>query len=76
MKEKMKKQIGAIEMAVVKPRVHLDSKMLPQIKDWKVGEKYDIMLRVKQVGLREMEGGGMEGAFEIMKAEVEDEYDE
>lgn len=68
MKNMLKKQIGAIEIEM-KPRLYLDSKILPAIKDWEVGEEYDILLRVKQVGLREREDGGrLEADFVILSA--------
>lgn len=37
------------------PRLHLCECDLPEIKDWKVGEKYTITLEMEMTGLREDE---------------------
>ena len=46
--------------------------VLPDIKDWKVGEKYTLHLNVKQVGSRIMEYGPHKGKimadFHILEA--------
>ena len=55
----------------MKPRIHLDNKQLPEVKEWEVGEKYKIMLEVKQVDKSEREIDGktvISGGFEILKA--------
>ncbi len=73
-KGKLKKQVEAMEVGMSKPRIFLSSKMLPAIKDWEIGEKYDIMISVKQESARLLgEGDGMEASFEVLSAKVEDE---
>lgn len=75
-KGKLKAQAIAIGSMMDKPRVHLTSKMLPDIKDWKIGEKYSIMLEVKQESMRQIGGDdGLEASFEILSAESEEDED-
>ena len=51
------------------PTVHFDFNSLPQGRVWKVGEKYEITLRVKQIGLHVGEEEKMGGAeFEILES--------
>lgn len=49
----------------MKPTLYLNSKDLPEIKNWKVGESYDLIVSVKQTGLHEGQGGVMMGEFEV-----------
>ncbi len=49
----------------MKPTIHLTSKDLPEIKNWKVGESYDLIISVKQTGLNEGQNGMMMASFEI-----------
>lgn len=68
------------EMMKMKPMIHLSDKDLPAIKDWKVGDEYEITLRVKQKSMREMspyeKNGKVEASFEIIAAKVaEDDKD-
>lgn len=72
-KKNIKEQIGVIEASMTKPRLYLDANMLPEIKEWKVGSKYEIMLDVRQVGMREDEDGTFEASFEILNASSEEE---
>lgn len=44
--------------------VHLDSKMYPEIKNWKIGEKYEILVR--QVSKTEEKDGRVSGNFEVL----------
>lgn len=67
-KYKMKDQMSAIMSVARRPRITLDEKTLPAVRDWEVGGKYDIMLTVKQVGKHEMEGSMLDGTFEVIKA--------
>lgn len=75
-KKNIKEQVGVIEASMAKPRLYLDAEMLPEIKEWKVGDKYEIMLNVRQVGMREDEDGTFEASFEIIKASTEGEEDD
>lgn len=73
-KGKLKKQVEAMEVGMSKPRIYLSSKMLPAIKDWEIGEKYDIMISVKQESMRQIGGDdGLEASFEVLSAKAEDE---
>lgn len=62
------------EMAdMQKPRLHLSSKDLPAIKNWEVGEDYEIKLKVRQESMHEDERGGRSATFVIEKCMAEDE---
>lgn len=41
------------KMEEPKPRIHLDSKVLPEIKNWSTGKEYTITLKVKMVSKNE-----------------------
>lgn len=62
-----------------KPTFSLDDKDLPDIKEWKVGGKYKIMLEVEQVGADkgdpwdDGESKRLNGRFKILKAKSCDE---
>lgn len=60
------------------PRVTIPTSMLKEAKDWKVGESYGIMLKVKQVRSEETDGS-VDVTFEIEEAKacgMEDEEDD
>ena len=73
---KMKKQAAAMKMMVMKPMFRLSSSELPALKNWEVGEEYNLLVKVRQVGkhvgeMHEEEEGeqeGFHGEFEILKA--------
>ena len=48
-----------------KPTLYLTNKDLPEIKTWKVGESYDLIVSVKQVSLHDSGNGNMSASFEI-----------
>lgn len=48
-----------------KPSLYLTSKDLKEIKDWKVGQSYDLIVSVKMKGLTQREDGTVSGDFEI-----------
>lgn len=77
MKEKIKKQKDALAVSIeqIMPRLSLDEKMLPAMKDWKVGEEYEITLKVKQIGAHINTDGKHDANFEILKAMTQDEED-
>jgi hypothetical protein len=54
-----------------KPTIHLDSKCLPEIKDWKIGKTYTIHLKVRLKDMHEeYDDSKVIGAgFEVLKAE-------
>jgi len=49
----------------LKPSMYISSKDLPELKKWKVGESYDLIVNVKQTSLTQNTDGTMEGRFEI-----------
>lgn len=51
--------------------LYLPIKKLPEMKDWKPGEEYEISLKVKQTSLNENSAG-----FEVISAETDEEEDE
>lgn len=51
----------------MKPRISLDAKTLPAVKNWKVGGKYTIHLKVKQVGAH-ADDYGHRAEFEVISA--------
>ena len=51
-KKSKKNQMNAIASPErMYPEIHVTSKDLPEIKDWKVGKKYNLMVEAEQVGL-------------------------
>jgi hypothetical protein len=53
----------------MKPTLYISSKDLPEIKDWKVGESYDLIVNVKMTGVHQMSNGSQtEGTFEVNNA--------
>ena len=60
----------------IKPRFTVPMDMIPEAKDWKVGEKYEISLTVVQKEVRELTPGKNEVTFEIEEIEVEMKEDE
>lgn len=51
-------------MEKMNPRFMVDSKMLPEIKKWKVGKEYKVEMTVKQERMEDGEDG-MRAGFEI-----------
>lgn len=56
------------------PTINLSLKDLPEAKDWKVGETYNVSFKLKQVSKNESKNGGTV-TFEICGRHVEDEED-
>lgn len=48
-----------------KPTLWLTSKDLPEIKGWKVGESYDLIVNVKQTGVHQSKDGMLSADLEI-----------
>lgn len=42
-------------MDTFKPTLYVSDKDLPQIKDWEVGEEYELIIKVKQRSFNEMQ---------------------
>jgi len=56
----------------MKPTLYVDATDLPQLKDWKVGSEYDLVLKVKMTSqsISNYEGKGKtSGSFEVLKVE-------
>lgn len=63
--------IEVAQLVPTKPTIHLDSKCLPEIKNWKIGKTYTIHLKVRLKDLHEeFEDKKVIGAgFEVLNAE-------
>ena len=49
-----------------RPMVSIDSKHLPEIKDWKVDGEYEVTMKLKMTGVhKRYEGAGLCGDFKI-----------
>ncbi len=57
------------------PRLTISYKDLPEAKDWKVGETYELEVSVKLVGQR-MDEYSNEASFEIHSVAVDNDDDE
>ena len=49
----------------VKDKVTLNSSLLKDIKDWKVGSNYKVELSIRQLATRELEDDSITSDFEI-----------
>ena len=65
------KQLDAVQMKIeAEGRLMINSKMLPEVAKWKVGETYLLKnVEIRQINSREIEDGIIEGKFEIIGAE-------
>jgi len=60
------------------PSVHFDSKTLPEIKDWEVGEEYVVVMKLKQTSYSEHENdkeNTADASFDIVEIGVLDKED-
>ncbi len=48
------------------PTVHLNDTQVPEIKDWDVGETYQIVMDVKQTSKSEDKNGNVNSSFEVV----------
>lgn len=62
-------QIEVIE-SEVSPTIRLTTDDLKEIRNWKVGQKYEIILKVKQVSLRDIGDNKLSALFEVEKAKA------
>ena len=62
-KKEMKEQMGAIarKMPEMKPRIDVNSKDIPAIKDWEVGKNYEVRMKMKMIEKRQGNRYPMEG---------------
>ena len=65
------KQLDAMQLKIESEgRLTINSKMLPEVADWKVGEVYRLSrVDIRQTSSRELQDGVIEGEFEIIGAE-------
>lgn len=55
----------------VYPMVYFKETDLPEIKDYKVGEDYELKLKITLKSLRELSAGELEAGFEMKEVGVE-----
>lgn len=67
-KKAIAKGYDTVEMS--NPRVSLNTKVLPEVKNWKVGKEYKVELTIKMTGLHEEYGDDKQlcGDFEVIDA--------
>lgn len=75
MADNRENQVEAIErnfpkIFEVEDKVRLNSSMLPEVKDWKVGEDYKVELSITELASRELEDDSIEAEFEIKGAKA------
>ena len=65
------KQLDAMQLKIESEgKLTINSKMLPEVVDWKVGEVYRLSrVEIRQTSSRELQDGVIEGEFEIIGAE-------
>ena len=65
------KQLDAMQLKIESEgKLTINSKMLPEVVDWKVGEVYRLSrVEIRQISSRELQDGVIEGEFEIIGAE-------
>ena len=78
------KSFNEMRKAKIYPTFQLDDEDLPELKDWKVGEKYTVIMEVEQLSMRQ--GSEWQGAdtkdkktyatFKILRVGVEEEKEE
>lgn len=64
--------ISIADVMPSKPSISLDSKCLPEIKDWKVGKTYEIHLKVRETGVHEDDFDNkkrLHATFDVINAE-------
>ena len=66
------KQLEAVSLSIQpEGRVFLNSKMLPEVKDWQVGEHYILtQVDMVQINSRMLDDGTVEAEFDIKIVEV------
>ena len=52
--------------------VHLDSKTLPDIRNWEVGKTYTVELKIRQTSYIAEEDNRVSAGFEIVSVKAED----
>lgn len=81
MAKKSKKTVAQamdVKMPEFKPRLTVNVEQIPEIKDWSVGEEYDLNIRGKMVAVRDGEfdeDSPMEATFIVENAKT-DNYED
>lgn len=52
-----------------KPTLYLTAKDLPEIKSWKVGQTYEVIVQMKMASQHEMAGSPMSGSFDVISVD-------
>ena len=60
----------SLHMEELSPRLRLTESDLEEIKDWKVGEKYKLVLEVTQELKEKIDGEKVRGVFKINKVKA------
>lgn len=73
-KENLKKQKQSIVdvMENYAPRISLSSKQLPEIKQWKIGKTYKVVLELEQKGMHEGSDKTISSDFEVKSVAIAD----
>lgn len=64
-----------IDIVPSKPTISLDSKCLPEIKEWRVGKNYELTLKVHETGVHEDSYDNkkiLHATFEVLHASAEE----
>ena len=56
--KKPKDFFGETSSELMLPSFNIDLKYLPEAKSWKIGNTYEVVLHLKQTGIRESRRGG------------------
>ena len=66
-----KSKMAIEQIATYRPSIHLDEKQLPEIKNWKVGNKYELCIEVEMTSHSKSEynNGAYSAEFKINKVE-------
>lgn len=62
-------------MPEMKPTVYVSDKDLPAIKDWKIGETYEMLVQVKMTSVSQHERGRTNAVLQIQDMMVPEEKD-
>ena len=68
--KKRENQLDAFERNMpkifeIEDKVKISSSVLSDVKDWKVGEDYEVKMKINQLASRELRNGEIEAEFEI-----------
>jgi len=52
------------------PTIHFNEKQLPELKHWRVGENYEVALKIRQTSMREGDDKKISASFDIVGVKV------